>query len=439
MVRLFLAAIVLAVFALRPAGAVEVQRVVSPGGIEAWLVEEHAVPIVSMRFVFRGGSALDPVGKEGLAELASGLLNEGAGDMDALAFQKALDDSAVRMSFEAGIDEFGGSLATLTETGDVAYELLALALREPRFDDDAVARVRAQLIAGLERAARDGNNVARRQWYARAFSGHPYARPPGGTIAGVEAITRDDLLAFTGARFGRDQLILGVAGDITAADLGRVLDLIFGDLPATAQPGHIADTVPGAAGTVHVERLPQPQSVLLMGQVGLKRSDTRYYTAYVMNHIFGGGGFSSRLNMEVREKRGLAYGIFSYMVSLDHVAAFMIGTATQNARVSESLAVIRDEVTRLRDEGVSEQELADAKTYLTGSFPLRLDSNGEIASMLVGMQIADLGIDYLDHRNSLIEGVTRDDIATLAAELLDPDSFAVIVVGEPEGIDATSD
>ncbi len=439
MARLFLAAFCLAVFALRPAVAVEVQRVVSPAGIEAWLVEEHTVPMVSLRFTFAGGSGLDPEGKEGLAEMVSGLLNEGAGKMDALAYQKALDDSAVRMGFEAGIDEFGGSLATLSETGDVAYRLLAMALREPRFDDDAVERVRGQLIAGLERAARDGNQVARRQWYATAFAGHPYARPPGGTLAGVEAITRDDLLAYTRARFGRDTLTVGVAGDITAADLGRVLDLIFGGLAATARPSEIAETVPGAAGTVHVERLPQPQSVLLMGQAGLKRADPRFYTAYVMNHIFGGGGFSSRLNMEVREKRGLAYGVFSYLVPLEHAAAFMIGTATQNARVSESLAVIRDEVIRLRDGGVSEQELADAKTYLTGSFPLRLDSNGEIATMLVGMQIAELGIDYLDRRNGLIEAVRREDIAVLAAELLDPDAFAVVVAGEPQGIDATAE
>jgi zinc protease len=439
MPRLFLAAFCLILFGLRPAVAVEVQRVVSPGGVEAWLVEEHTVPMVSMRFAFRGGSAVDPEGKGGLAEMVSGLLNEGAGEMDALAYQKALDDSAVRMGFEAGIDEFGGSLATLTETGDVAYRLLAMALREPRFDDDAVERIRSQLIAGLKRAARNGNEVARRQWYAAAYAGHPYSRPSGGTLAGVEAIGRDDLLAFTRARFGRDALTVGVAGDITAAELGRVLDLIFGDLPATAQPSDMAETVPGAAGTIHVERLPQPQSVLLMGQVGLKRADPRFYTAYVMNHIFGGGGFSSRLNMEVREKRGLAYGIFSYMVPLDHAAAFMIGTATQNARVSESLAVIRDEVARLRDDGVSVQELADAKTYLTGSYPLRLDSNGEIATMLVGMQIAELGIDYLDRRNGLIEAVTREDIAALAAELLDPEAFAVVVVGEPEGIDATAE
>ncbi len=438
MPRILLAALALMLVVQRPAAAVEVQRVVSPGGIEAWLVEEHTVPIVSLRFVFRGGSALDPDGKEGLAELASGLLNEGAGEMDALAFQKALDDSAVRMGFKAGIDEFGGSLATLTETGDVAYHLLAMALNEPRFDLDALERVRAQVVAGLERAARDGNEVARQQWYVTAFAGHPYARPPGGTIAGVEAITRDDLLAFIRDRFGRDALIIGVAGDISAQDLGRMLDLVFADLPGEARPGDIPETSPGAGGMVLVERLPQPQSALLMGQVGLKRTDPRYYTAYVMNHIFGGGGFSSRLNMEVREKRGLAYGIFSYLVPLDHAASFMIGTATQNARVSETLSVVRDEVTRLHDEGVSEEELADAKTYLTGSFPLRLDSNGEIASILVGMQVAKLGIDYLDRRNGLIEAVTREDIAALAAELLDPDGFAVVVVGEPEGIDATS-
>ena len=432
------AVLALVLLAWRPAAAVEVQRVVSPGGIEAWLVEEHAVPIVSLRYVFRGGSKLDPVGREGLAELVSGMLNEGAGEIDALAFQKALDDIAARMGFDAGIDEFRGSLESLTETGDRAFELLALALAEPRFDADAVARVRAQLLASLERSARNANAVAGRLWYATVFAGHPYARPAGGTLEGVAAITRDDLVAFTETRFGRDALIVGVAGDITPQELGRILDLTFGALPARAAPFTVAEITPGAAGVVIVEHLPQPQSVVMLGQKGLKRDDPRFYTAYVMNHIFGGGGFSSRLNQEVREKRGLAYGVYSYLVPLDHAALMMAGVATQNARVAESLDLIKAEVARLRDAGVSEEELADAKTYLTGSFPLHLDSNGEIASMLVGMQISDLGIDYLERRNGYIEAVTTAEIAALAADLLDPDAFTVVVVGDPEGITPTA-
>jgi zinc protease len=418
-----------------PRAAVEVQRVISPLGIEAWLVEEHSVPFLSLNFAFRGGAKLDPRGREGLAELVSGLLNEGAGALDALAFQKATDDLAIRMAFDAGIDEFGGGLQTLTETAERAFELLALALTEPRFDADAIERVRGQLLASLERDAKNPNDIARRLWYRAAFGGHAYSRQPDGTIEGVRAIGRDDLVRFVAERLTREALVVGVAGDIDSATLGPLLDSVFGPHPETGPPFAVPEVEPAARGAVIVERIPQPQSVVLFGQRGLKRADPRFYTGYVMNQILGGGGFSSRLIEEVREKRGLAYGVFSYLSPLEHAALYLGGVATQNERVAESLAVIRTEFARMRDHGVSDEELADAKTFLTGSFPLRLDSNGEIANMLVGMQIADLGIDYLERRNGLIEAVTVEDIRTLAGELLDPDSFTVVVVGDPVGVE----
>ncbi len=418
--------------------AVEVQRVVSPGGIEAWLVEEHAVPFMSMRFAFRGGAKLDPIGKEGLAELASGTLNEGAGDLDALAYQKAIDDNAIRLGFEAGLDEFGGTMQTLTERRDRAFELLALALTEPIFDAGAVDRVRGQILSGLERETKNPNAVAQKLWQSTVFPDHPYGRPASGTIDGVTAITTDDLRSFVRDRLTRDALVIGVAGDITAAELGELLDQAFGKLPETGPPFAVAEVAPSAAGTVLVERMPQPQSVVVWGQRGVKRTDPDFYTAYVMNHILGGGGFSSRLTEEVREKRGLAYGVYSYLAPRDHTALFLGGVATQNERVAESLEVIRAEYARLRDDGVTEQELADAKTYITGSFPLSLDSNSEIASRLIGMQIAELGIDYLERRNPLIEAVTIEDIKRVAGDLIDPDSFTVVVVGDPVAIEPTA-
>jgi len=420
------------------ARAIEVVRVVSAGGIEAWLVEAHAVPFLSMSYAFRGGAKLDPEGKEGLAELASGLLNEGAGEMDALAFQKALDDHAIRMSFQAGIDEFGGTLETLTETRDEAFDLLALALAAPRFDADAVERVRAQLLDGLERDAKDPRAVAEKLWNRTAFAGHPYARPSEGTVESVGAIEIGDLGAWMAARIARDALVVGVAGDIDAAQLAPLLDRVFAPLPAAAAPASVAKTLPAAPGVVLVERMPQPQTLVVWGQRGVARDDPDYYSAYVVNHILGGGGFTSRLTAEVREKRGLAYGVYSYLLPLDDAPLWMGGVATQNERVAESLDIVRAEYARLRDQGVERDELADAKTYITGSFPLSLDSNREIAGRLVGMQIADLGIDYLDRRNALIEAVTLADANRVAAELLEPEDFTVVVVGDPAGIEPTA-
>ncbi len=425
---------VLALALAAPAAAVDVQRVVSPGGIEAWLVEERAAPILSLRFVFRGGSTLDPEGKEGLAELVSGLLNEGAGELDALAFQKAIDDNAIRMSFDSGLDGFGGSLRTLTERRETAFDLLALALTRPRFDADAVERVREQLLRQIEQEAKSAGPVARRLWYRAVFGDHPYARPPGGTLEGVRAIERADLVEFARDRFVRDRLILGAAGDIDAETLGRLLDSTFGGLPATGGPLHVADAALAAGGALIVERLPQPQSVVIWGQRGPKRDDPDYYAAYVMNHILGGGGFLSRLYEEVREKRGLAYGVYSYLAPHDYAGLYLGGVATRNDAVAETLAVVRDVFTRMRDEGASADELADAKTYINGSFPLRLDSNNEVARILVGIQTADLGIDYLDRRAALIDSVSRDDIERVAGALIDPDSFTVVVVGDPAGL-----
>ena len=429
-----------AAFALAaaPAAAVDVQRVVSPGGVEAWLVEERSVPMLSLRFAFRGGSRLDPPGKEGLAELASGLLDEGAGDLDALAFQTALEDNAVRLRFDAGLDEFGGALQTLSERRERAVALLSLALSRPRFDADAVARVRSQLLRRLERETTDANAIARRAWYRAAFADHPYARPSGGAPEGVRAIGRADLAAFARDRFARDRLVVGAAGDIGAAELGELLDSAFGALPAAGPPFDVPETVPATGGRVLVEPLAQPQTVVLWGQRGLKRDDPDYYAAWTMNQILGGGGFTSRLYREVREKRGLAYAVYSYFAPLDRAGLYLGGVATRNDRAADALALVRAEFARMRDEGVSDGELADAKTYINGSFPLRLDSNGEVAAILVGMQVAGLGADYLDRRAALIDAVTREDIARVARELIDPESFLVVAVGEPAGLADTT-
>ena len=427
-------ALAAALAAAAPAGAVDIRRVVSPGGIEAWLVEERTVPMMSLRFAFRGGSALDPPGKEGLAQLVSGMLNEGAGELDSHAYQKAIDNNAVRLGFDAGLDEFSGSIQTLTERREVAFELLALALADPRFDEDALERVRAQLLRGLERETQNANAIARRTWYREAFGDHPYARPPGGTLDGVRALARADLAAFARGHFVRDRLIVGAAGDIDAGTLGALLDSTFGALPAAGPPFAVADAAPPENGRVVIEPLAQPQSVIVWGQRGLKRDDPDYYAAYVMNRILGGGGFSSRLYREVRTRRGLAYAVYSYLAPFDRAGLYLGGVATRNERAAETLAVVRGEFARMRDEGVTETELADAKIHINGSFPLRLDSNAEVAGILVAMQASGLGIDYLDRRAGLIDAVTREDIARVARALIDPESFTVVAVGEPAGL-----
>lgn len=435
--RSFAIAVFLVLVAALPARAVEVQRVVSPGGIEAWLVEDHTNPIISFDLTFRGGAALDPAGKEGLANLVSGLIDEGAGDLDSQAFQGRLEDLSIRLSFSAGRDSFSGELRTLTENRDTAFELLRLALTEARFDEEPVARIRSQILAGLARDSQDPRSIVGRTMSKVLFPDHPYGRPVSGTTASVAGLSVADLRRFVAERFARDVLVVGVVGDITAAELARHLDETFGDLPEAAAPAEVPDTVPNAQGGVVVVGRDIPQSVVAFGHAGIARDDPDYYAAYVVNYILGGGGFSSRLYEEVREKRGLAYSVYAYLNPLDHAALVMGGVATQNGRVSQSLDLIRAEWRRMAEAGPSETELRDAKTYLTGSFPLRFSSSGAISGMLVGMQMDDLGIDYLERRNGLIEAVTLEDARRVAARLYDADKLIVVVVGRPDGVTAT--
>ncbi len=419
----------------RPAAAIEVQRFTSPRGIEAWLVQDTSNPILSLRFALRGGAAVEA--KPGLANMLSALLDEGAGDYDSQAFQSALADNSISLSFSAGADSFSGSLSTLSRNQDLAFELMRLALTEPRFDEEPVERIRNQLLVSLARQEQDPDTLAWRTLRAALFPDHPYGRPTSGTPESVAAITVDDLRGYLADEIAQDRLFIGVSGDIDAETLGALLDKTFGGLPAESGAIEVADVTPHGEGGVMVIAREQPQSVVAMGQPGILRDDPDYYTAYTVNYVLGGGGFQSRLYDEVREKRGLAYSVYSYLNPLDHAGIVVAGTATANPRVSESLGLILDEWRRMAEEGPTEEELADAKTYLTGSFPLRLSSTGKIAGMLVGMQLEGLGIDYLDKRNSYIEAVTLEDAKRVAGELYRPEALSVVVVGQPEGIEAT--
>lgn len=421
-----------------PAGAVTVERVESPGGIVAWLVRDSMVPLVSIEFSFRGGAALDPAGKAGLADMTSSLLDEGAGDMDSQTFQQKLSDLAVSISFSAGKDTFRGSLKTLNRTRDEAVDLLALALSKPRFDEDAVERIRQQILVGLASRSTDPDEIAGRVWWKAVYPDHPYGLPTEGTPTSISAISVEDMRRLVSERFARDQLIVGVVGDITPGELGPLLDRAFGSLPAKGKPFTLPKAVPQAAGQTFVVEADVPQSVVLFGHNGIRREDPDWYAAYTMNYILGGGGFSSRLYKEVREKRGLAYSVYSYLTPLEAGGLYTGGVSTANERVAESLELIRAEWARMAEKGATEDELKDAHTYLTGSFPLRFTSTDRIARMLVGMQYNQLGIDYLDKRNSLMEAVTSDDVRRVAKRLLKPEDLTIVVVGKPDGVKATA-
>ncbi len=415
------------------AEAVEIQEVVSPGGIKAWLVEQHSIPLIAVSYEFRGGVSVDPAGKSGLAYLASGLMNEGAGDLDALAFQKALDERAIRMSFDADRDQFNGAMVTLTEEKEEAFRLLGLALSQPRFDADAIERVRDQ-VRSIQRSEDDQpRSIAAKAWMKAAFPGHPYANNTTGTPESLAGLTEADLRAYVTDNLARDRLIVGVVGDITPAELGPLLDATFGALPAKGAALTVPDIALAQAKTQVIERK-VPQSVAVFGMPGIKRDDPDWYAAMVVNQIFGAGGFSWRLMEEVRTKRGLTYGVYTSLQPYSHAGLVLGSVATVNARMGESKQVIEAEIARMADGGATEAELADAKTFLTGSYALNFDTSGAIAGQLVGIQRYGFDRDFINRRNAYIEAVTLADVNRVAKRLLDPDRLFWVIVGEPEGL-----
>lgn len=421
------------VFSISRAQAVEVRRVVA-GDLEAWLVEDHSNPMIAVSIAFLGGAALDPSGKEGLARMTASVLDEGAGDMDSQAFQLRLEELSITLQFDAGRDTFGGTLRTLTGNRDEAFALLKQALTAPRFDPEPVARMKSQLQALLRRQAENPGSIANKRFFSTVFPDHPYGRSVGGTEQSIAAITVDDMRTFVAERLTRDNLVIGVAGDITPDELSRLLTSTFAELPEKAAPNGVPNTEAEAEAAIVVVEQPARQSAIIFGQRGLKRDNPDYYAATVMNRILGGGGFTSRLYQEVRDKRGLAYSVRTSLVPLAHAGLIVGSAGTANERAGETIEVVRDQWRRMAEEGATAEEIADAKTYLVGSFPLRFTSNGSIAGILAAMQIYDLGIDYLDRRNALMEGVTLDDVNRVAEDVLDPSALTMIVVGEPEGL-----
>jgi len=434
MIRAFVIATML--FAGAAARAeVDIVEVTSPGGIDAWLVEEHSIPFVALEIRIRGGAALDDPDRRGATNLMVALLEEGAADMDARAFQAAREALAASYSFNVYDDTFSVSALMLSENRDEALALLRAALIEPRFDEDAVERVRAQVLSILASDAKDPNSIASDALNAAAFAGHPYGSSMNGTPESVAALTRDDLLAAHRNVLTRDRLYVSAVGDITAAELGILMDDLLGALPAEGPS--LPDRVEfGLTGGTTVIDFETPQSVAIFGHQGIKRDDEDFFAAHILNHVLGGGGFESRLMQEVREARGLTYGIGTYLVPKDYAEMVLGSVASSNETMAEAITVVREIWAQTAAEGMTAEELEAAKTYITGEYPLRFDGNAEIAQIMVGMQMIDLPPDYVINRNDYINAVTLEQINRVASELLQPDALHFVVVGQPVGIDA---
>lgn len=428
--RVALALLVLAL----PARAIDIQQVTSPKGIDAWLVEDHSIPFTALSILFRGGASMDADGQRGATVLMTSLLEEGAGERDATGFAEAAEALGARFSFDAGDDAVTVSARILTENRDASADLLHDALTVPRFDAADVERVRAQLLAVIRSEATDPQSIAAKALAAEIWGTHPYATSINGTADSVAALTPEDLRAAKDRVLARDRLIVSAAGDVTPEELGVLIDRILADLPETATAPLPPPAPYRGQGGVTVVDWDSPQTVVSFAAPSIPMDDPDYFPAFVLNHIIGGGGFSSRLMDEIREKRGLTYGISTGLANQVLGESWQGGMASANEKVAEGVDLIR-KVWDETAQGVTESEVTNAKTYLTGEYPLRFDGNGKIASILSGMQLMGMPRDYVNTRNARIEAVTLEDVNRAAARLLDSGTLSFILVGRPEGIE----
>ena len=419
------------------ANAIEIKEVISPGGITAWLVESKSIPLIAMDFSFEGGSTSDPVGKEGTAHFITGMMDEGAGDLDSAAFQALRDELAVRISFDSGMDQFEGSLQTLSKNRAQAFGLLKKVLTAPHFEKTAMERVRQQFLLSAKNDEQDPETIASRAWMKLAFGDQLYARQSNGTPDSIAAITPDDLRAMHKLLFSRKGLKVSVVGDIDAATLATALDEIFGGLPDTEPPQPVSGVSVAKGPVVQIIDRDIPQSIIVFGHEGILRNDPDFVPAFVMSQVLAGSGYASRLMTEVREKRGLTYGVGFGLSPMDHAGLYVGSLGTRNEKAGEAMMVVKETLKKLADEGPAQAELDDVKTFLTGSYALRFDTNDKIAGQLLGIQQENLGIDYINKRNAMVEAITLDQVKAQAKRLLDSEHLIVTVVGKPEGLKST--
>lgn len=431
--------VLLILFAAFPAHArdkiLDIQEVKSPGGIKAWLVEDHSVPVVAMKFGFKGaGAALDPADKQGLSRMLSNTLDEGAGEMDSQTFQKELRDLSIGLSFGSDRDDFSGSLKTLTQNRKRAFELTALALIKPRFDEEPVARMREANKSRIRSSLADPEWITARILNDEAFKGHVYAQNSGGSLSSLDKIGPDDLRAFHKNHIGKNNMAVAVAGDITKEELMATLDQVFGGLPDVSPPPFTPVTGLQGEGRVFVHKKDIPQTIIEILQPGIDKLDPDYQTAQVMNFILGSSGFGSRLTQEIREKRGLTYGIYSYFLDMKYFDGLQVSTSTENKNTDEVLSLVKAEWEKMKTAPVTAEELADAKSYLIGSLPLSLTSTDDIAELMLSLQIDGLPRDYLEQREEKIKSATPADVQAVARKLLDPGKMITILTGNPDNI-----
>lgn len=409
----------------------DIQHWTTPQGARVYFVENHDLPMLDVSVDFSAGSARDSRDKSGLANLTRHLMGLGAGTYSERDIAEKLADVGAVLSGRLDADRAGFSLRTLSGKAerDQALALLAAILTRPVFDAAILEREKARVIAGLEEAATKPESIGSKAFQRALYGAHAYSQDEGGEVDSVRGLTRADLAAFHQAHFRARNMVVALMGDISRQEAEALAAGLAADLPAGEPPAPIGPVIPPDAGVERVIPHHATQSHLFMGLPGLKREDPDYFPLHVGNYILGGGGFDSRLNEAIRQKKGLAYSVYSYFMPMQELGPFQIGLQTRRDATREAVDTARAELDRYLLEGPSDAELEQARNNLIGGFPLRIDSNRKILEYLAMIGFYRLPLDWLDTYSARVAAVTRDDILRAFRARVRPEAMSTVIVG----------
>ncbi len=405
-------------------------RFVTANGMTVLFLEQHYLPTVELHALIKIGSAHDPQEKAGLANLTANLLDEGTTTRGPKQIAEQIDFVGGSLSSKASEDFTTASARVLKKDADLGFTLLADILMHPAFQKLEFERVRAQIVGEIASDEDDPGHVALKAFNQLVFHGHPYRWPANGTEESLSKITLSDIQQFHAREYLPNQTILSIVGDLTQDQAATLVNTHFGSWKrGTPAPFTVKKPTPIERKMVQLIERDLTQSTIILGHTGISRTNPDYYAITVMNYILGAGGFSSRLMDSIRDKQGLAYGVMSHFDTRLMPGAFMINLQTRTEATNQAIIGVLNEVKNIRETLVSDQEISEARSFIIGSFPLRIDTSSKLAQVLAQVEFYGLGLDYFTQYPKAIEKVTKEDVLRVAKQYLDPQRYALVVVG----------
>ncbi len=419
------------IFYFQSINALEYKKLQTSKGIKFWFVQDKSIPIVSVSFSFGGGSSLDSKEKNGISNLMTSMMDEGTTNLTSNELKNLMKENGMKLNFSSQRDRINGNFQTISSQILKSFELFSEVLNHPKFDEKDINKIKRQIISSIKIDESDISTLASNKFNQFFFDQHNFSENTKGSIKSLNNINREDLIKFHKKVFQKQNLIIGVAGNVNEKNIKEFIDLVFGDLNNYDEILKIKKFETLAKGE-RIHKIKTPQTSVLFGHPGLARNNENFFALRIANYILGGGGFQSRLYKNIREKKGLVYSVYSYLLSFESDGVIVGGFQTRNKSVYETVESVKNEWKKIQKKGITKTELENAKAYYNGSFTRNFTSTLSIARLLQIVQYYKLGDNYFQEREKIINSLSLEKVNQVVSNLFDGKKLFFMIVGEPE-------